>query len=109
MLTGLAAVTDATFEQLVEQAGGPVLVDFWATWCRPCHALAPILAEIGREQGERVTIVQLNVEENERTPERFGVLSFPTLLLFRDGQPVKQLVGTRPKGMLLRELAPYLD
>lgn len=107
-MSGLPAVTDATFEAVVERASGPVLVDFWATWCSPCRALAPILAEIAREQGERLTIVQLNVEENERTPERFGVLSFPTLLLFRDGQPVKQLIGARPKGALLRELAPYL-
>lgn len=107
-MTGLPGVSDATFAATVEGAPGSVLVDFWATWCRPCHALAPILAEIAREQGERLTIVQLNVEENERTPARFGVMSFPTLLLFRDGAVVKQIIGTRPKGKLIGELAPYL-
>ena len=68
MMDGLTAVSDATFAAVVEGAAGPVLVDFWASWRRPCHALAPILAAIAREQGERLTIVQLNVEENERTP-----------------------------------------
>jgi len=108
MMTGLTAVSDATFEVTVEGATGPVLVDFWANWCSPCHALAPILAEIAREQGEYLTIVQLNVDENEHTPARFGVMSFPTLLLFRDGVVVKQLIGTRPKGKLMQELMPYL-
>jgi len=108
LMTGLTAVSDATFAATVEGATGPVLVDFWATWCRPCYALAPILAEIAREQGGRLTIVQLSVEENERTPARFGVMSFPTLLLFRDGEVVKQLIGTRPKGKLMQELTPYL-
>ena len=107
-MTGLTAVSDATFEATVEGATGPVLVDFWASWCRPCHALAPILAEIAREQGERLTIVQLNVEENERIPMRFGAMSLPTLLLFRDGVVVKQLIGMRPKGRLMQELTPYL-
>jgi thioredoxin 1 len=106
--TGLPAVTDGTFAATVEGATGPVLVDFWANWCPPCRVLAPILEEIAREQGERVTIVQLNVDENERTPMRFGVMSFPTLLLFRDGEVVKQWIGARPKGKLLHELAPYL-
>jgi thioredoxin 1 len=108
MMTGLTAVSDATFAATVEGATGPVLVDFWANWCPPCRVLAPILEELAREQGERLTIVQLNVDENERTPMRFGVMSFPTLLLFRDGEVVKQIVGTRPKGKLMQELAPYL-
>lgn len=107
-MTGLPAVSDATFEATVERAAGPVLVDFWANWCPPCHALAPVLAEIAREQGERLTIVQMNVEENERIPMRFGAMSLPTLLLFRDGVVVKQLIGMRPKGKLMQELTPYL-
>lgn len=107
-MTGLTAVSDATFAATVEEATGPVLVDFWANWCPPCRVLAPILEEVAREQGERLTIVQLNVDENERTPMRFGVMSFPTLLLFRDGVVVKQLIGTRPKRKLMQELTPYL-
>ena len=107
-MTGLPAVSDATFAATVEGATGPVLVDFWANWCPPCRVLAPILEALAQEQGERLTIVQLNVDENERTPMRFGVMSFPTLLLFKNGKVVKQLVGTRPKGKLMQELTPYL-
>lgn len=106
--TGLPAVTDATFAATVEGAAGPVLVDFWANWCPPCHILIPILEEIAREEGERLTIVKLNVDENEQIPLRYGVMSFPTLLLFRDGEVVKQWIGARPKGKLLHELTPYL-
>jgi thioredoxin 1 len=102
------AVTDATFDQHVTQATGAVLVEFTADWCPPCRALAPILDEIAREQAGRLAIVTLNVDENPRVTAHFGVMSFPTMILFRDGQPVKQLVGARPKGALMRELTPHL-
>ncbi|HEU5326529.1 MAG: thioredoxin [Thermomicrobiales bacterium] len=107
--TSLQEVTDATFEQLVLTASGAILVDFTAQWCPPCHALAPVLDELAREQAERLTIVKLDVDENQRVANQFGVMSFPTLILFRDGQPVTQIIGARPKARLLRELAPYLD
>ncbi len=107
-MTKPEAVTDATFDERVLRAAGAVLVDFWAEWCPPCHALAPVLDEIAREQAGRLTIAKIDVDANERTPARFGVLGFPTLILFKDGQPVKQLVGARPKGSLMRELAPFL-
>ncbi len=107
-MTTLQEVTDATFEERVIAANGAVLVDFWAAWCRPCHALTPVLETIAREQGERLTILKLDIEQSERTALRFGVMSFPTLILFRAGQPVKQLVGARPKAALMRELAPFL-
>ncbi|CAA9548619.1 MAG: Thioredoxin [uncultured Thermomicrobiales bacterium] len=101
-------VTDATFDERVLGADRAVLVDFWAKWCPPCHALAPVLDDIAREQADKLTILKLDVDENQGTPLRFGVMSFPTLILFKDGQPVKQLVGARPKGALLREIGPYL-
>lgn len=101
-------VTEATFDRQVLAAPGNVLVKFTAEWCPPCRALAPVLAEIAREQAGRLAIVQLDVDRDERIAERFGVMSFPTLILFRDGQPVKQLIGARPKAVLLRELAPFL-
>lgn len=104
----LQEVTDATFEQQVIAAKGPVLVDFWGAWCPPCRALTPVLEAIAQEQVGKLTILKLDIDLNERTTMRYGVMSFPTLLLFIDGQPVKQMIGARPKSALMRDLAPYL-
>ena len=104
----LQAVTDATFEQRVIAAPGAVLVKFTADWCPPCRVLAPVLAEIAREQAGKLTVLALDVDDNTGVTARYGVMSFPTLILFRDGQPLKQIVGARPKGSLMRELAPDL-
>lgn len=101
-------VTDATFQEQVLSSKGAVLVDFWATWCPPCRALAPVLDEIAQEQSDKLTIVKLDTDENQRTAAQFGVMSLPTLILFQDGQPVKQIVGAKPKAALMRDLAPYL-
>jgi len=108
MLTKLQAVTDATFDEQVLQADGPVLVDFWAEWCPPCLALNPVLEDISRDHADKLTIVKLDVDENNRTTIRYGVMSFPTLILFKGGESVKQLVGARPEGALLREILPSL-
>ena len=104
----LHAVTDATFDQQVTQATGNVLVEFTADWCPPCRVLAPILDEIAREQADRLTVVALNTDENPRVAGHFAVMSLPTMILFRDGQPVKKLIGARPKAALMRELTPFL-
>ena len=107
-MADLQEVTDATFEQQVIAAKGPVLVDFWGAWCPPCRALTPVLEAIAAEQADKLTILKLDIDQNERTTMRYGVMSFPTLILFKGGEPVKQIIGARPKSSLMRELAPYL-
>ncbi|MFI0816961.1 thioredoxin [Streptomyces sp. NPDC021098] len=102
------AVTDATFAEEVLTAELPVLVEFTASWCAPCHMIAPVLAEIAREEGHRLKIVQLDVDTNPETTVAYGVLSMPTLMLFRAGEPVRSMVGARPKRRLLHELAEVL-
>ena len=93
-------VTDDTFAAEVEGAEGMVLVDFWAEWCGPCHMLSPMLAQLGAERGGRIKVVKMNADENQRTSTRFGIRSLPTMLLFKDGTPVAQLVGAAPKGRI---------
>ncbi len=101
-------VTDATFTEKVSQAKGHVLVDFWAEWCGPCRAVAPVLDEIANEQADKLTILKLDIDENQQVAGQFGVMSIPTMILFKDGQPVKQIVGAKPKAALMRDLAPFL-
>jgi len=101
-------VTDQTFEEDVLQSDKLMLVDFWATWCGPCRMVAPVLEEIAVDHTETLTVAKLNVDENPKTSARYGVLSIPTLILFKGGEPVKQIVGAKPKAALLRDLADYL-
>ncbi len=102
-------VTDATFEQEVLKAKGNVLVDFWAPWCGPCRFVAPVLEEIAQEKEGSLTILKLNIDENQRTAMQYGVMSIPTMILYKDGKPVKQVVGAKPKPALLRDLEPHLS
>lgn len=90
-------VTDSSFQQDVLKADGPVLVDFWAEWCGPCKALGPKLEEIAGEMGGKVKIVKLNVDDNNQTAAQFGIRSIPTMILFKGGQPVDQIMGNHPK------------
>ena len=93
-------VTDQSFASDVLGASGPVLVDFWAEWCTPCRAIGPALEEISEALGEKVTIAKSNIDENPETPGRYGVRGIPTMLLFKDGQPVAQKVGAAPRGQI---------
>jgi thioredoxin len=103
----LSEVTDATFQSEVLEAEGPVLVDFWAPWCGPCRVVHPILEEIDAER-EELKIVSLNTDENQQTSARYEVLSIPTLILFKDGQIAKKVIGAMPKRRLEAELEQAL-
>jgi thioredoxin 1 len=105
---GVAEVTDADFATEVIAAELPVLVEFTADWCPPCRQIAPVLSAVAAEEGDRLKVVQLDVDTNPETTNAYGVLSMPTLMVFRDGQPVKSMVGARPKRRLLEELADVL-
>ena len=106
--SGLPQVSDADFEAEVIGSGLPVLVQFTADWCGPCRQLAPVLKDIAFEEGDRLKIVQLDVDRNPQTTVAYGVLSTPTLMVFRGGEPVRSMVGARPKRRLLEELADVL-
>lgn len=108
-VAGVAEVTDETFEGEVLGAPLPVLVEFTADWCGPCRQLAPVLGAIAAEEGERLKIVQIDVDHNPETAGRYGVLSMPTLMVFRSGEPVKSMVGARPKRRLLQELEDVFE
>ena len=101
-------VTDATFENDVLNSETPVLVDFWAEWCGPCKMIAPILDELTTEMDGQIVIGKLDVDENPSTAMSYGVMSIPTLLLFKDGEPVERIVGYQPKPQLVGKLQPHL-
>jgi len=100
-------VTDSNFQAEVLEAEGPVLVDFWAPWCGPCRVVAPVLEEMAGERDD-LKVVKLNVDDNQQTAASYQVMSIPTLILFRDGQVAKKVVGALPKKRLEAELEPAL-
>ena len=104
----LPETTDATFAADVLHADRPVLVEFTADWCPPCRMIAPVLAQIARDETDRLKVVALDVDANPETTRRYGVLGMPTLILFVEGQVVSQTVGARPRAAILRELEPHL-
>lgn len=101
--------TDATFEADVLKKDKPVLVDFWAPWCGPCRAVAPILEELAEQHKDKIEVVKLNTDENVQVSSRYGITGIPTLNVYVNGEVVKTLVGALPKPKLVRELADYLN
>ncbi|MBQ6492227.1 MAG: thioredoxin [Atopobiaceae bacterium] len=101
-------ITTATFDQIVSGSDKPVLVDFWATWCGPCRALGPIVEEIGEEMADRLAVYKCNVDDEQDLAMKFGIVSIPTLILFKGGEPVHTMVGGRPKAALVEEIEANL-
>ncbi len=108
MADNITTLTDANFNEEVKGSAEPVLVDFWAEWCGPCKMIAPILEEIANEQAGKVRVAKLNVDDAPGTAQQFQVMSIPTLILFKDGEIQKRVVGARGKGQLLEEIAEFL-
>ncbi len=100
----MEAVTETTFDKHVLQSEKPVIVDFWAEWCGPCHAIAPVLERIAEERADELTLVKVNIDEEQGLAMRYGIQSIPTVVLFKDGQPAAAAIGAQPKTALERSL-----
>ena len=103
-MSGLLEVSDATFEKEVLQSTVPVLIDFWATWCGPCRAIAPVVEELSKTYDGRLKVVKMNVDDNPETPSRYGVRGIPNLILFKNGQVADQIIGAVAKAQLVKAI-----
>ncbi len=101
-------ITDTTFDEAVKGSTEPILVDFWAEWCGPCKMIAPMLEEVAADFAGKVKVGKLNIDDNLEVTQRFEVMSIPTLILFKDGEPVLRVVGARGKNQLVEELSAYI-
>jgi thioredoxin 1 len=107
-MANMGAVGDADFQTVVLDSVTPVLVDFWAEWCVPCHMVSPVVEEIGTERGEALKVVKLNIDDNPQATRTYGVMSIPSLILFVGGEEVARVVGAKPKEAILRDLGSHL-
>ena len=105
----ISHVTDDSFESDVLKSGTPVLVDYWAEWCGPCKAIAPVLAEVAKEYSGKLKIAKLNVDENPKTAASYGITSIPTMNVYSGGDVVKTIIGAKPKAALISDLQPFLQ
>jgi thioredoxin 1 len=108
MAGAIVHLSDATFDEEIGSASTPVLVDFWAEWCGPCKMIAPILEEIAEEKGDVIKIAKLNVDEAQEIARRFEVMSIPTMILFKDGEEAKRIIGAKPKQAIIDDFAEFL-
>ena len=108
-MTKPVTVTDSTFNQEVLQASELVLVDFWAAWCGPCKAVAPILEEIANEQAGSLKIAKVDIDENQQYAAQLGVTSIPTMVVFKNGQPIDKIIGAMPKQSIMARISPHLQ
>ena len=104
----ISTLTDSTFDEEITGSDVPVLVDFWAEWCGPCKLITPVLEEIAKEHDGKLRIAKVNVDENLEIARRFEVMSIPTLILFKEGDAKRRLIGAKGKGQLLQELSDYI-
>jgi thioredoxin 1 len=107
-MANIGNVSDQEFESSVLGSETPVLVDFWAEWCVPCHMVSPVVEEIGQEKGDHLKIAKLNIDENPQATRTYGVMSIPSLILFKGGEEVARVIGAKPKDAILRDLEPHL-
>jgi thioredoxin 1 len=108
MGAGFVTLSESTFDETIKSSSEPVLVDFWAEWCGPCKMIAPTLEEIGKDYEGRLKIAKLNIDDSPDIARRFDVMSIPTLILFKDGEPSLRIIGAKGKGQLVQELDPFL-
>ena len=104
----LLHVTDATFQKEVLESDLPVLVDFWAPWCGPCLMVAPVIEKMAADFGGRMVVAKLNTDENSKTAVKYGIMSIPTMIIFKDGQEAERMIGARPKQALAEKLETFL-
>jgi thioredoxin 1 len=107
-MANIGNVNDAEFKGTVLDSETPVLVDFWAEWCVPCHMVSPVVEEIGTEKGDGLKVAKLNIDENPQATREYGVMSIPSLVLFKGGQEVARVIGAKPKDAILRDIEPHL-
>ena len=98
------SVTESTFDEEVLQSDKPVIVDFWAEWCGPCHAVSPVLDKIADERSDELKLVKVNIDEEQSLATKYGIASIPTMILFKDGEPSAAVIGAKPKGAIERDL-----